>query len=78
MKFKSKLHGPIFQTFREIRQERHRWAGSDQFNDSASYKMVIKINFNFFRFLKVLELFECRRGDLYKTANNNFVRFADS
>ena len=36
------------------------------FNDSASPKMVTRIYFNFFRFfLKVLELFECRRGDQY-------------
>ena len=33
-------------------------------NDSASPEMVIKIYFNFFRlFLKVLELFQYRRGD---------------
>ena len=32
-------------------------------NDSASPEMVIKI------FLKVLELFECGRGDKYMTAN---------
>ena len=35
--------------------------------------MPIKIYFNFFRsFLKVLELFECRQGELYTTANRNF------
>ena len=28
--------------------------------------------------LKVLELFECRRGDPYITANRNFVCFAHS
>ena len=37
------------------------------------------INMFFFRFsLKVLELFECRRGDPCMTANRNFVRFAHS
>ena len=45
--------------------------------DSASPKMVIKMYLHFFDFfLKVLELFECRRGDPYITANGNFVRFA--
>ena len=44
-------------------------------DDSASFKMVIKIYFNFF---KVLELFECRRGDPCMTDNMNFVRFAHS
>ena len=29
-------------------------------------------------FLKVLELFDCRQGDPYMTANRNFVRFAHS
>ena len=43
-------------------------------NDSASSEMVIQIYFHFFRyFLKVLELFECRRGDPYMTTNRNFV-----
>ena len=42
-------------------------------NYSASPKMVIKIYFNLFRFLKVLEVFECSRGDPYTTANRNFV-----
>ena len=48
-------------------------------NDSASPKMVIKMSFIFFRFLlKVLELFECRRGNLYiyiHTRRN--IRFKD-
>ena len=56
--------------------------GSGQFiisNISASLKIVIQICFHFFKFfLKVLELFECRRGDPYMTANRNIVRFAQS
>ena len=33
----------------------------------------------FFRFFsKVIELFECRRGDPYMTASRNFVHFAHS
>ena len=45
-------------------------------NDSASPKIVIQIYVNFFQFfLKVLELFECRRGDSYMTANGNYIRF---
>ena len=55
--------------------------GSGRFivlNNSASPKMV-EIYFNFFLFfLKILELFGCRRGDPYMTANRNFVRFAHS
>ena len=48
-------------------------------NDSASPKMVIEMYFIFFRFFeKVLELFECRRGDPYMTANRNFVCFSYS
>ena len=46
-------------------------------NDSASLRMVVKIHSKFLRFLlKVLELFEYRRGDPYITANRNFVCFA--
>ena len=56
--------------------------GPSQFivlNDSASPKMVICINFNFFfDFLKILELFECRRGDPLMTTNKNFASFAHS
>ena len=37
--------------------------------------MVIKI---YFDILKVLELFEYRRGDPYVTANKNFILFAHS
>ena len=48
-------------------------------NYLASPKMVIKMYLHFFPiFLKVLELFECRRGDPYMTANRNIVRFARS
>ena len=48
-------------------------------NDSICPKMVIKVYFNFFRFFKkILELFECRRGDSYMSANRNFIRFAHS
>ena len=40
-------------------------------NDSASPKMVINIYLKNYRcFSKVLELFECRRGNLYITANS--------
>ena len=39
-------------------------------NDSANPKMDIQICFNIFRFFKkVLELFECRRGDPYVPVN---------
>ena len=44
-------------------------------NDSVSPKIVINIHFNFF---KVLELFECRRGDPYMIADRNYVRFTHS
>ena len=38
-------------------------------NVSTSSKMIMKIYINLFRFfLKALELFECRRGDLYMNA----------
>ena len=48
-------------------------------NDSASPKMVIKIYSNFLQlFVKVLQLFECRRSDPYMTAYRNFVRFSHS
>ena len=48
-------------------------------NNSASPKMAIKMYFNFFNsFLKVLELFECRRGNPYITVNRIFVHYADS
>ena len=41
--------------------------------------MDMKMYFNFFRYiLKVLELFECRQGDSYVTANKNFDRFGHS
>ena len=57
-------------------------AGPNRFiilNDSAGTKMVIQIYFKFFRlFLRVLEPFECRRGEPYTTANRNFVRFDNS
>ena len=46
-------------------------------NNLASPRTVIEIDLNFFRFL-VLELFECRRGDLHKTATRKFVRSAHS
>ena len=42
-------------------------------NVSASLEITIQMNYTF---LKILELFECRRGDPYMTANRNFVRFA--
>ena len=63
----------IFHTFREIsrqialgsgrvRSSRTGWI--TVLNDSASPKMVMKIYLYFFRFFsKVLELFECQRGD---------------
>ena len=48
-------------------------------NDQTSPKMTMKIYPNFFRFiLKVLELFECRRGYLYIIASRNLIRFAYS
>ena len=48
-------------------------------NDSASPKKSHKTLFQFFSIiLKVLELFESRRCDLYITANRNFVCFAHS
>ena len=48
-------------------------------NDSAGPKMVTQIPLNLmWYFLKVLELFEYRRGNPYMTANGNFVRFAHS
>ena len=53
--------------------------GSVQFivlNDSAIHKTAIEKVFQFFS--KVLELFECRRGDPYTTANSNFVCFTHS
>ena len=77
-------------TLREISRQRalwSGWAGPGQvvsgrlivLNCSASPKMVMKKYFNFFRFyLKDLEMFECRRGDPYITANRSFVRFAHS
>ena len=43
-------------------------------NDLASPNMIIKMYFSFIRYiLKILELFECRWGDPYMTANWNFV-----
>ena len=57
-------------------------AGSAQIfvlNDSDGPNMKIKMFNSFFLiFLKVLELFECHPGDLYLTANRNFVCFAHS
>ena len=57
-------------------KERHGRVGLGRFiilNDSASYKLIMKRNLNFFQcLLMVLELFEGRRG----TANRSFVRFA--
>ena len=47
--------------------------------DSISPEIIITIYLNFFPiFLKVSQLFECRRGDLYMAANKNFIRFAHS
>ena len=46
------------------------------FSQSCGYKTLFQF---FFRFVfKVLELFECSRGDPYMTANRNFVRFAQT
>ena len=83
MKIALHYHIPISYIFREKNRQRALWlvrAGSGRARcDSASSKIVIKIHFNYFRFfLKVLELFECRRGNPYKTANRNFVRIAHS
>ena len=36
------------------------------------------LSFQTIKYIMVLELFECRRGDLYMTANWNLVHFADS
>ena len=48
-------------------------------NDSVSLKIIMKVYFIIFRFfLKLLELFECRLGDLYMTANRKFNGFACS
>ena len=47
-------------------------------NDSAIPKIIRKNYFNFSRFYKVLQQFECRQGNLYMTANRNFVRFVHS
>ena len=48
-------------------------------NDYTSHKVIMKMCFNFFRFfVKVLELFECRRGNLFMTANRKFGRFTHS
>ena len=50
-----------------------------RFKRFSSLKIVINMYFNFFRLLvKVLELFECRRGNPYITANRDIVRFAHS
>ena len=60
------------QHFMRYKPSKSVTVGSGRFivlNDSDNPK----IYFNFFQFLlKVLELFECRRGDLYMTANRNF------
>ena len=82
MKIVSKYHVSLLHTFQEISRQiilrlgrvRPGRAGPvNRSNDSASPKMVIQIYFNFFQiFLKVLELFEGRRGDPYMTANGNF------
>ena len=88
MKIVWKFHVCNFYIFQEIwRQKALRlgWAMTGRvglgwfivLNDSANPKMGIKMYFNFFPipiFLKVLELFECRRGDQHMTANRNFVR----
>ena len=65
--------------------ERHGRARSGLFrvlelDDSASTKMIMKMYFKFSRFfLKILELFECCRGDLYiMTVNRSLIRFAHS
>ena len=78
MKIAPKFHVRIFYiyTFWEISSQKALW--SDRvwpcrfivLNDSASPKLVIRIYSNFF---KVLELFECRRGDPFMIANRNFV-----
>ena len=47
------------------------------FGPAESLKMMKKMYFNFFSIiLKGFKLFECSRGDLYMTANRNFVRFS--
>ena len=71
--------GPVYQS---NKQSKSVTVGPGQFivlNDSASSKMFIKFDCNFLRFFeKVLQLSECQRGDPYRTANRNFVRFAHS
>ena len=80
MRIVSEFYIPIFiLSDKSAVKERHGRAGSLFLNDSASPKMGIKIYFNIFRFfIKVVELFECRRSDSYTTANRKFVRFAHS
>ena len=65
MKVVQNVHVSIFYTFPEIsRKIASRSSRFIVLSNSASPKMVIKIYFNFFRFFsKVLQLFECRRGD---------------
>ena len=85
MKIVFKFHAPILYSSREISRQialRSGRVGSNQFiisNDSASSIMIIKIYLNFFRFFsKVLELFECHRGNPYMNVNRKCVRFAHS
>ena len=63
-------------------KDRHCRVGSGWFmvsNESACPKIIIETYFNFFQsFLKVLEIFGCHLGALYKTAKRNFVRIAHS
>ena len=63
---------------KHVIKERYCRAGLGRFivlNDSASPNTLFQF---FLTFLKVLELFECRRGDPYKTGNRNIVLFAHS
>ena len=60
-----------------VAKNKTKIVGGQVLVDSAGPELVIKIYFNFFQyFLKVLELFQCSRGDLYITAYRKFVRFA--
>ena len=80
MKIVSKFHVPIFYTFREISRKKALQsfrAGQGRLI-VLNLAMVIKMYFNFFSSLNVLDLFECRRGNPYTDANRNFVPFAHS
>ena len=46
--------------------------GSTRLGRAGSFISIFPI------FFKVLELFECRRGDPYMTVNRNFIRFTHS